>query len=84
MRSSTGTTRSVVLSACSGARNSWRSLAPGGFPGGIRLDSLFVAPPHPRSPLLADAFKRTGLAGRTGRGIKPDVRGTTSGRTAGT
>src|ERR1039457_4731810 len=30
-RSSTGTTRSVVLSTCSGARNSWRSLAPGAF-----------------------------------------------------
>ena len=43
--------------------------SPGGFPGGIRLDNLLVAPPHPRSPLLADAFKRTGLVERTGRGI---------------
>jgi ATP-dependent DNA helicase RecG len=43
--------------------------SPGGFPSGIRLDNLLVAPPHPRSPLLADAFKRTGLVERTGRGI---------------
>jgi ATP-dependent DNA helicase RecG len=43
--------------------------SPGGFPTGIRLDNLLVAPPHPRSPLLADAFKRTGLVERTGRGI---------------
>ena len=32
--------------------------SPGGFPAGIRVDNLLVAPPHPRSPLLADAFKR--------------------------
>jgi ATP-dependent DNA helicase RecG len=43
--------------------------SPGGFPEGIRLDNLLVAPPHPRSPLLADVFKRTGLVERTGRGI---------------
>lgn len=43
--------------------------SPGGFPEGIRLDNLLVAAPHPRSPLLADAFKRTGLVERTGRGI---------------
>jgi ATP-dependent DNA helicase RecG len=43
--------------------------SPGGFPRGIRLDNLLVAPPHPRSPLLADAFKRAGLVERTGRGI---------------
>lgn len=43
--------------------------SPGGFPIGIRLDNLLVAPPHPRSPLLADAFKRVGLVERTGRGI---------------
>lgn len=42
---------------------------PGGFPEGVRLDNLLVAAPHPRSPLLADAFKRTGLVERTGRGI---------------
>ncbi len=43
--------------------------SPGGFPSGVRLDNLLVAPPHPRSPLLADAFKRAGLVERTGRGI---------------
>jgi ATP-dependent DNA helicase RecG len=43
--------------------------SPGGFPAGIRVDNLLVAPPHPRSPLLADAFKRAGLVERTGRGI---------------
>lgn len=43
--------------------------SPGGFPEGIRLDNLLVAPPHPRSPVLADAFKRIGLVERTGRGI---------------
>ena len=43
--------------------------SPGGLPEGIRLDNLLVAAPNPRSPLLADAFKRTGLVERTGRGI---------------
>lgn len=43
--------------------------SPGGFPEGIRVDNLLVAPPHPRSPVLADAFKRIGLVERTGRGI---------------
>jgi ATP-dependent DNA helicase RecG len=40
--------------------------SPGGFPEGIRLDNLLVAAPHPRSPILVDAFKRTGLAKRIG------------------
>lgn len=43
--------------------------SPGGFPSGVRLDNLLVTAPHPRSPLLADAFNRTGLVERTGRGI---------------
>ncbi len=42
---------------------------PGGFPEGIRLDNLLVAPPRPRNPQLADAFKRAGVVERTGRGI---------------
>ncbi len=42
---------------------------PGGFPEGVRLDNLLVTPPRPRNPLLADAFKRAGLAERTARGI---------------
>lgn len=43
--------------------------SPGGFPEGVRLDNLLVAPPRPRNPILADAFKRAGLVDRTGRGI---------------
>lgn len=43
--------------------------SPGGFPEGIRVDNLLVAPPHPRSAVLADAFKRIGLVERTGRVI---------------
>lgn len=42
---------------------------PGGFPEGVRLDNLLVAPPRPRNPLLADAFKRAGVVERTARGI---------------
>lgn len=42
---------------------------PGGFPEGVRPDNLLVAPPRPRNPLLADAFKRAGIVERTGRGI---------------
>ena len=42
---------------------------PGGLPDGVRLDNLLVASPHPRNPLLADAFKRAGVVERTARGI---------------
>lgn len=42
--------------------------SPGGFPTGVRLDNLLDVS-HPRSPILADAFKRAGLVERTGRGI---------------
>ena len=42
---------------------------PGGFVEGVRLDNLLVVRPKPRNPLLADAFKRSGLVERTGRGI---------------
>ena len=42
---------------------------PGGFPDQVQLDSILVAPPRPRNPVLADAFKRIGLVERTGRGI---------------
>lgn len=44
--------------------------SPGGFPEGVSLDNLLVTQPHPRSRLLTDAFKRTGLVERTGRGIR--------------
>lgn len=42
---------------------------PGGFPEGVHLGNLLVTPPKPRSPLLADTFKRAGIVERTGRGI---------------
>jgi len=42
---------------------------PGGFVSGVRADNLLTATPHPRNPLLADAFKRVGLVERTGRGV---------------
>lgn len=42
---------------------------PGGLPAGVTLDNLLVAPPRPRNPILADAFKRAGLVERTGRGV---------------
>lgn len=42
---------------------------PGGLPEGVRLDNLLVTQPRPRSPLLADAFKRADIVERTARGI---------------
>lgn len=42
---------------------------PGGFPVGVTLANMLVAPPRPRNPLLADVFKRAGLVERTSRGI---------------
>ncbi len=42
---------------------------PGGFVEGVRSDNLLTVDPHPRNPRLADAFKRIGLAERTGRGV---------------
>jgi ATP-dependent DNA helicase RecG len=42
---------------------------PGGFVEGVTLDNLIVVEPRPRNPLLADIFKRVGLAERTGRGV---------------
>ena len=42
---------------------------PGGFPTGIRIDNLLIAPPQARNPLIADALKRAGLVERVGRGI---------------
>lgn len=43
--------------------------SPGGFVSGVTLENLLTVEPHPRNPLLADIFKRLGLAERTGRGI---------------
>lgn len=42
---------------------------PGGLPEGLTLLNLLTAPPRPRNPSLADAFKRAGLVERVGRGI---------------
>ncbi len=61
--------------ACGAIHVQWHDDAievssPGGFPPGGRLDNLPVTPPHPRSPILADAFKRSGLVERVGRGIR--------------
>ena len=42
---------------------------PGGFPLGVTTATLLTAPPQPRNPALADAFKRAGLVDRTSRGI---------------
>ena len=48
-----------------------RVSSPGGFPPGVTLANLLTES-RPRSPILADAFKRAGLVDRTGRGI-PDI-----------
>jgi len=42
---------------------------PGGFPEGVSLSNILVAPPRPRNPLLADTFKRAGIVERTARGV---------------
>jgi ATP-dependent DNA helicase RecG len=48
---------------------------PGGFVEGVSLDNLLTTEPRPRNPRLADAFKRIGLAERTGRGVDLIYRG---------
>lgn len=42
---------------------------PGGFVEGVTVDTILVATPQSRNPLLANAFKRIGLVERTGRGV---------------
>ncbi|KPM56820.1 transcriptional regulator [Frankia sp. R43] len=47
--------------------------SPGGFVDAGRAphtSALSVRPPRPRSPLLADAFRRAGITERSGRGIR--------------
>lgn len=46
----------------------FRVSSPGGFPAGITLANL-LQDSRPRSPILAEAFKRAGLVDRAGRGI---------------
>jgi ATP-dependent DNA helicase RecG len=48
---------------------------PGGFVEGVTLDNLLTTEPLPRNPALADAFKRSGLVERTGRGVELIYRG---------
>lgn len=48
---------------------SLRVSSPGGFPMGITLDNL-LDESRPRSPIIADAFKRAGIVDRAGRGIR--------------
>lgn len=42
---------------------------PGGFPRGVTIENLLTTWPRPRNPALAEAFKRSGLVDRIGRGI---------------
>ncbi|GMA17317.1 hypothetical protein E5F05_07230 [Deinococcus metallilatus] len=42
---------------------------PGRLPEGVTTDNILVVEPRARNPLLADAFRRLGLAERTGRGV---------------
>lgn len=48
---------------------SFRVSSPGGFPSGITLDNL-LDDSRPRSPIIADAFKRAGIVDRAGRGVR--------------
>lgn len=48
--------------------DSFRVSSPGGFPPGITLANL-LDDSKPRSPILAEAFKRAGIVDRAGRGI---------------
>lgn len=47
----------------------FRVASPGGFPAGITLANL-LDDSKPRSPILAEAFKRSGIVDRAGRGIR--------------
>lgn len=42
---------------------------PGRLPEGVTTDNILTVEPRARNPLLADAFRRLGLAERTGRGV---------------
>lgn len=49
--------------------DTFRVSSPGGFPPGITLDNL-LDDSRPRSPMIADAFKRAGIVDRAGRGVR--------------
>lgn len=49
--------------------DTFRVSSPGGFPAGITLANL-LDDSRPRSPIIADAFKRAGIVDRAGRGVR--------------
>jgi ATP-dependent DNA helicase RecG len=49
--------------------DTFRVQSPGGFPVGITLENL-LEDSRPRSPIIADAFKRAGIVDRAGRGVR--------------
>lgn len=49
--------------------DTFRVSSPGGFPPGISLSNL-LDDSRPRSPIIADAFKRAGIVDRAGRGVR--------------
>ena len=49
--------------------DTFRVSSPGGFPSGITLANL-LDDSRPRSPIIADAFKRAGIVDRAGRGVR--------------
>lgn len=51
------------------SEDQFRVASPGGFPAGITLQNL-LDDSKPRSPILAEAFKRAGIVDRAGRGIR--------------
>lgn len=46
----------------------FKVVSPGGLPPGVTLDNLLESS-KPRSPILAEAFKRAGIVDRAGRGV---------------
>lgn len=50
-------------------RHSFSVSSPGGLPRDVSLETLIEAS-SPRSPALADAFKRAGIVDRAGRGVR--------------
>lgn len=51
------------------SEDQFRVKSPGGFPAGITMANL-LDDSRPRSPILADAFKRAGIVDRAGRGVQ--------------
>lgn len=50
------------------SESAFRVASPGGFPAGITLATL-LEDSRPRSPILAEVFKRAGVVDRAGRGV---------------